>query len=274
MGKSSGNHGKIEMYKACRNYLKEKIDEIRIKKFYQRLITNYLLDPDDLAVNGYKMFGSDSEIFDRQDLQVMLENLRSKLRLEGSEKVLEVGCGSGMLSQALASFCSQYVGIDIHKEMLTLAQRKKIPQAQFYCMNGRKLKFPDNSFDRVFAYFVFINLPHWRHCEQIMVEMLRVVRKDQGLILIGDLPDKDEQPEISETPGINRDQPGFNPLRRISQLLAPDITIQYFNKALFLEWGRAHELTTEIVQSTVGKYSPYRFDVIYSVHRPEPGTSS
>jgi ubiquinone/menaquinone biosynthesis C-methylase UbiE len=267
MGGKYEKREEIDMSYAWRNYLKAKIGEIRLVKFFQRHTTNYQLDPDDLAVNGYKMFGSDSEMFDRQDLQVMLENLRSKLRLEGSEKVLEVGCGSGMLSQALASFCSQYVGIDIHKEMLTLAQRKKIPQAQFYCMNGRKLKFPDNSFDRVFAYFVFINLPHWRHCEQIMVEMLRVVRKDQGLILIGDLPDKDKQSQqVSEASKINQFQPGLNPFRRISQLLAPDFTIQYFSKAQFLEWGAKQGLKTEIVQSVIGKYSPYRFDVIYWIH--------
>jgi ubiquinone/menaquinone biosynthesis C-methylase UbiE len=267
MGGKYEKREEIDMSYAWRNYLKAKIGEIRLVKFFQRHTTNYQIDPDDLAVNGYKMFGSESEMFSREDFRTLIENLRSKLRLEGSENMLEIGCGSGMLAQALADFCSQYIGIDISANMVALAQKKNIPQAQFYCMNGRRLKFPDNSFHRVFAYFVFMNFPHWHYCEKILAEMLRVVRKDQGLILIGSLPDKDKQSQqVSEASKINQFQPGLNPFRRISQLLAPDFTIQYFSKAQFLEWGAKQGLKTEIVQSVIGKYSPYRFDVIYSVH--------
>jgi ubiquinone/menaquinone biosynthesis C-methylase UbiE len=254
-----------EMSRDWRNRLKEKIDEIRLIKFFQKHTVNYQIDPDDLAVNGYKIFGGDSDMFDLKDFQAMVGNLRSQLRLEGSERLLEVGCGSGLLAQALAGSCAQYVGIDISANMVALAQRKDIPQAQFYCMNGKKLKFSDNSFHRVFAYFVFMNFPHWHYCEQILAEMLRVVSKDQGLILIGSLPDKDKQPQVSKVPQENQDQTSINLVRRFSQMLSPDITIQYFDKSLFLEWGARHGLKTEIVQSVIGKYSPYRFDVIYSI---------
>ncbi len=252
------------MYRGWRNSLKEKIDEIRLKKFFQERAAHYPGDPDDLAVNGYKIFGSDSEKFDQEDLQEMFESLRSRLRLTGSENLLEIGCGSGLLSQALAGFCSQYIGIDISANMVALAQKKNIPQAQFYCMNGRKLKFPDDTFRRVLAYFVFINLPHWHYCEQILAEMLRVVKKDHGLMLIGNLPDAEAPLPITKPPSLDQDQPRINLFRHLSGLLAPDVSIKHFNKSLFLEWGRKQGLTTEIVQSAVGKYSLHRFDVIYS----------
>lgn len=249
-----------------RNLLREKIDEIRMRRFFQKRAAKYQSDPDDLAVNGYKIFGSESEMFNEKDFLTLVENLKSQLRLQGSERLLEVGCGSGLLAQALAGSCSQYVGIDISANMVALARKKNLPRAQFYCMNGRKLKFPDNSFHRVLAYFVFINLPHWPQCEQILAEMLRVVDKDQGLILVGNLPALEPSPPIAEPAARSQHQSRANLWRQLSGLLAADITIKHFDKSVFLEWGAKHGLVTEILQSAVGKYSLQRFDVIYSFH--------
>ena len=85
--------------------------------------------------------------------------LRSRLSLNGSESVLDVGCGDGKITadfaQALAH--GQVIGIDRSPEMIAYASvTYSIQNLSFACVDARSLTF-SNQFDLIFSNAVL----HW-----------------------------------------------------------------------------------------------------------------
>ncbi len=85
-----------------------------------------------------------------------------KLNLNGSEKVLDIGCGDGRISSYFARNLpdGEVVGIDSSSSMLGAAQstqlKAAIPNLRFIKKNAMELDF-DNNFD----YVVSFNCLHW-----------------------------------------------------------------------------------------------------------------
>ncbi|MDD4983476.1 MAG: methyltransferase domain-containing protein [Candidatus ainarchaeum sp.] len=73
-------------------------------------------------------------------------------------KILDIGCGPGFDSAYFNSKGFQVVGVDLSKEMLVLA-KKKCPKGEFICEDFRKITFPSNSFDGIFASCSLIHIP-------------------------------------------------------------------------------------------------------------------
>lgn len=88
------------------------------------------------------------------------KELRSRLHLNGSEVVLDVGCGDGKITadfaEALPS--GQVVGIDSSPEMIAYASETYSARSNlsFACMDARSLTF-SNQFDLIFSNAVL----HW-----------------------------------------------------------------------------------------------------------------
>ena len=78
-----------------------------------------------------------------------------RLHLSPQHRVLEVGCGAGYFSPALAQAVPQgeLVLADIQPEMLAYAQKRLakrgIGNAQYYLCHGTQFDFPSRSFDRI-----------------------------------------------------------------------------------------------------------------------------
>ncbi len=66
--------------------------------------------------------------------------------------VIDVGCGGGFLSNALAQYGHQVTGIDLSEESLEVARANDVTRSVFYCKaNGYALPFADQNFDVVCA---------------------------------------------------------------------------------------------------------------------------
>ena len=71
--------------------------------------------------------------------------------------VLDVGCGPGYVSGAVAERGAVPIGMDFSREMVGIAKRM-FPQIEFREGDAEKLPFADASFDRVLANFALLHL--------------------------------------------------------------------------------------------------------------------
>ena len=82
-----------------------------------------------------------------------LEFVESIKKISSEEKILDLGCATGNLTEFLGEKTRNIVGIDLDKELLKEAKEKH-PNLNFENMNMLKIneKFEENSFDRVVSF--------------------------------------------------------------------------------------------------------------------------
>lgn len=93
-----------------------------------------------------------------------------------SKRVLEIGCGEGFLSMAIAKAGNDVIGTDISDTIILLArknaEKRGVQHVIFKRMDGRKLQFPSNTFDWVISKYV---LEHF-HPEDVYTHLKEVKR--------------------------------------------------------------------------------------------------
>lgn len=121
--------------------------------------------------------------------------IADKLRLVGSEHLLEVGPGPGFFSVELARrLPSGHLDLfDLQPQMLTKA-RAKLERAGFRDVGfqtgeaGERLPFPDNTFDVAFLASVLGEVPDQSGCVQALA---RVIKPGGRLVFFEGFPDPD-----------------------------------------------------------------------------------
>jgi ubiquinone/menaquinone biosynthesis C-methylase UbiE len=93
--------------------------------------------------------------------------------LEGS-RVLDIGCGTGTLTVALARRSARAIGVDPAPRMVAQARAKQADApVSFLVASAEALPFANSSFDGVTA---SLTLHHWRDAERGLAELARVLR--------------------------------------------------------------------------------------------------
>lgn len=96
-----------------------------------------------------------------------------------NQRVLEVGCGEGILSIALSKLGNQVTGIDISDICISLAKKNKLrfaaAKVNFLRMNATKLDFPPSTFDLVTSVDLLEHL-HPDDVQHHLRESARVLR--------------------------------------------------------------------------------------------------
>jgi SAM-dependent methyltransferase len=94
-------------------------------------------------------------------------------------RVLEIGCGAGRVTRALARFFGEVHAVDVSGEMVQLAHQAlaTLPNAFVYQNNGRDLSVvPDALFDFAFSTIVFQHIPSREIIENYVREVARLLR--------------------------------------------------------------------------------------------------
>ncbi|MDQ1280539.1 MAG: hypothetical protein QG670_1802 [Thermoproteota archaeon] len=119
---------------------------------------------------------SDKEIIDRISAPV--------IEMQGSIRVLDLGCGPGILTTALASHVSEVVGLDITPEMIERACQRSIKlglqNVRFEVGEAENLPFGDSYFDAIVTRLTF---HHFTSPARVLGEMVRVLRRGGKLII-------------------------------------------------------------------------------------------
>jgi SAM-dependent methyltransferase len=94
-------------------------------------------------------------------------------------RVLEIGCGAGRVTRALADVFGEVHAVDVSRRMIKLARRALAGKrnAHLYKNNGMDLSvLPDIQFDFAFSTIVFQHIPSLEIIESYVREVHRVLR--------------------------------------------------------------------------------------------------
>lgn len=148
--------------------------QAREAEFWDRVVargdTVSAVGPDDLcdpSVPWFKLL----------DLDVFVQRLIGHLQIRPGTKILDLGCGQGFLSAALALRGAIVQGIDISPLSIDYCRRRAelsgiAGRASFSVMDCQALDFEDASFDAVCGCFVL----HHLDLERVAAEIGRVLR--------------------------------------------------------------------------------------------------
>jgi len=107
-----------------------------------------------------------------------------RMHIGRGDRVLEVGVGTGINAPLYPRDC-QVTGIDLSASMLDKARervaRKGLTNISLFEMDAADLRFPDESFDIVFACYLLTVVPD---PVKVALEMRRVCRKGGRIVLL------------------------------------------------------------------------------------------
>ncbi|KRF04860.1 hypothetical protein ASG89_21425 [Paenibacillus sp. Soil766] len=117
------------------------------------------------------------------------DELVADAKLRGG-RVLDIGCGDGLLLQRLAPFASQVIGIDPDPTALELAQRRLAAISNVALMNGDFLTYPVPIHEERFATVISVATLHHMDLRSALLHMHQVLAPGGRLLIIGLADDK------------------------------------------------------------------------------------
>lgn len=117
-------------------------------------------------------------------LNLIIQDVLKSLRIGFADKVLDVGCGNGLIAKEIRRHSSEVVGCDYSTTILSRRSRDAV---HYVSCEASQLPFRDDVFDKCLSYSVFHYFPNLEHAELVIRELKRV-GKPKVRIFVGDLP--------------------------------------------------------------------------------------
>jgi len=127
---------------------------------------------EETAENYYKTHFDINEIKDIADF--FIQNLKGK-------EILDIGCGPGRDAKYFSENGLDVTGIDLTSKFVKMAS-KNVPNAKFIQMDMRKIDFPENTFDGIWACASFYHIPK-KDAKNTLLGFRKVLRP-AGLMFI------------------------------------------------------------------------------------------
>jgi demethylmenaquinone methyltransferase/2-methoxy-6-polyprenyl-1,4-benzoquinol methylase len=108
--------------------------------------------------------------------------------VKSGDRALDLCCGTGDISFALAQRCAEVAGLDFSEKMLEVAEARRLKNSKLKTQNlkfiqgdAQVIPFPENSFDIVTVGYGLRNLTSW---ETGLTEMCRVTKHSGRIIVL------------------------------------------------------------------------------------------
>ncbi|MBN8708659.1 MAG: class I SAM-dependent methyltransferase [Verrucomicrobia bacterium] len=116
--------------------------------------------------------------------QESFDFIREAARLDGTQSVLDAGCGPGLVCCALAPHCREITGVDVTRAMIEEAARRaaeaRLENTRFVEGDIAAMPFGDNAFDAAVSRYVF---HHLENPLAVLQEMARVTRPGGRIVI-------------------------------------------------------------------------------------------
>lgn len=104
-----------------------------------------------------------------------------KLPLSSDSTVLDLNCGTGLVSRAMSPMVKKVVGTDISRHLIQFAKAKPLENTSYEIAEASVLPFEDSSFDVVFSRLSF---NHLMNRAEVLQEMKRVCKPGGHIALL------------------------------------------------------------------------------------------
>ena len=147
-------------------------------------------------IKSYKRVSSFYDLTFGQVFRPGQKAIIKKMDCIKSDTVLEIGIGTGSSLQYYPQE-TKVVGIDISPDMLEVAKKRivkdKIHNKHILLMNGERLSFPDNSFDKVVGMYV---VSVTQNPQVLVEEMKRVCKNDGDIYIVNHFSTEQDNPFV------------------------------------------------------------------------------
>ena len=112
-------------------------------------------------------------------------NMLRMTKLKKTDTILDLGCGEGALSLALAKKVKKVVGVDTNSDSIKDARFKaeelsEAVSAEFHDLPLEKMGLEEESFDKAFSFSVIEHIPNYM---EVFQELYRLLKKGGELII-------------------------------------------------------------------------------------------
>lgn len=97
---------------------------------------------------------------------------------------LDLGCGEGYFSRKIAKFAKKVIGIDISKEMISIANKNKTAKEEYYCLDMKNLEIGEEKVDIVISIFSLNYLKTKKELDLIFNKINNVLNKGGRFIFL------------------------------------------------------------------------------------------
>jgi ubiquinone/menaquinone biosynthesis C-methylase UbiE len=119
---------------------------------------------------------------DTYQTKVILPNLLRILDIKQGEKIIDIACGQGFFTRIFKEAGAYVTGVDISKELISIAREKTGKDIPFYVFPSHKLSFAkDGSFDTAVIVLAIQNI---EKMDETFAEVKRVLNKNGCMILV------------------------------------------------------------------------------------------
>jgi len=126
-----------------------------------------------------------------EEMQTWVQTTVERIRSTQPQRVLEIGCGTGLLLFRLASVCQSYWGTDISPVALEFLQQaiseKQLPVTLRKQAADDFDKIPSGAFDTVIINSVIQYFPDVEYLIEVIKQAVTAILPNRGVIFLGDL---------------------------------------------------------------------------------------
>ncbi len=136
-------------------------------------------------------------IINKKVIRKIEKDITGKLQLNPEDDLLDLGCGTGLISTDLSGRVRNITGLDLGNSVLQRTRRNFKASCRYIELvqgDVTNLPFRDESFTKILCYSVVMCFHDYDDFKQALSEMLRVC-KPGGKILVGDIPDLKKKTE-------------------------------------------------------------------------------